>query len=47
MKNGVAWILNRIDAARFTFKDKLRQFLFLIYGKQDEQLFTNLPAILR
>ncbi len=47
MKNGVAWNVSRIDAARFTFKNKLRQFLFLIYGKQDEQLFTNLSAILR
>ncbi len=34
MKDGAAWNVSRINAARFTFKNKLRQFLFLIYGKQ-------------
>lgn len=34
MKNRVAWNLNRIGVYSFTFKDKLRQFLFLICGKQ-------------
>jgi len=30
----------------FIFKNKLCRFFFLIYGKHDKQLFTNLCAII-
>ena len=34
MKDRVEWNVSRINAAHFAFENKLRQFLFLIYGKQ-------------